>query len=134
MDLRATGATLPEVFTRIALGLFAAAVDPATVVETDVREVRAHGGGVSALLQGWLQECLYVHEVEGFACRTIEFAVFDATPGAGGEALRLHAILKGEEIDPARHQVRPIRNVLASELAPAGGPSGPFQARATLDL
>jgi SHS2 domain-containing protein len=134
VDLRATGASLPEVFTRIALGLFAAAVDPATVDETDVREVRAHGGGVSALLQAWLQECLYVHEVEGFACRTIEFAVFDATPGAGGETVRLHAILRGEEIDPARHHLRPIRNILASELTPTGGLAGPFQARATLDL
>ena len=128
-----TGSTLPEAFTRLALGLFAAAVDPATVEERDVREVRAHGGGASALLQAWLQECLYVHEVEGFACRTIEFAVFDATPGAGGETVRLHAILRGENIDAGRHQVRPIRNVLASELIATGGPSGPFQARATLE-
>ena len=128
-----TGSTLPEAFTRLALGLFAAAVDPATVEETEIREVRAHGGGVSALLQAWLQECLYVHEVEGFACRTIEFAVFDATPGAGGETVRLHAILRGEDIDAARHQVRSIRNVLTSELIATGGPSGPFQARATLE-
>ena len=128
-----TGSTLPEAFTRLALGLFAAAVDPATVEETEVREVRAHGGGVSALLQAWLQECLYVHEVEGFACRTIEFAVFDATPGAGGETVRLHAILRGEGIDAARHQIRPIRNVLTSELIATGGPSGLFQARATLE-
>ena len=128
-----TGSTLPEAFTRLALGLFAAAVDPATVEETEAREVRAHGGGVSALLQAWLQECLYVHEVEGFACRAIEFAVFDATPGAGGEPVRLHAILRGEGIDAARHQVRPIRNILTSELIATGGPSGPFQARATLE-
>jgi SHS2 domain-containing protein len=133
VELLVTGSTLPEAFTRLALGLFAAAVDPATVEETEIREVRAHGGGVSALLQAWLQECLYVHEVEGFACRTIEFAVFDATPGAGGETVRLHAILRGEDIDAARHQVRSIRNVLTSELIATGGPSGPFQARATLE-
>ena len=133
MELRAAGATLPETFARIALDLFAAAVDPPTVRETDVREVRAHGGGVPALLQAWLQECLYVHEVEGFACRAIEFVVFDAAPGAGGETVRLHAILKGEEIDPERHHVRPIRNVLASGLTAAADPSGPFSARATLD-
>jgi hypothetical protein len=71
--------------------------------------------------------------VEGFACRAVEFVVFDAAPGAGGETVRLHAILKGEEIDPARHQVRPIRNVLASELVSGGGVSGPFSAVATLD-
>ena len=133
MELRATGATLSEAFAHIALDLFAAAVDPPTVEDKDVREVRAHGAGVPALLQTWLQACLYVHEVEGFACRAIEFVVFDAAPGAGGETVRLHAILKGEEIDPARHQVRPIRNVLASELVSGGGVSGPFSAVATLD-
>jgi SHS2 domain-containing protein len=133
VELRATGACLSEAFARIALDLFAAAVDPPTVEDKDVREVRAHGAGVPALLQTWLQECLYVHEVEGFACRAVEFVVFDAAPGAGGETVRLHAILKGEEIDPARHQVRPIRNVLASELVSSGGVSGPFSAVATLD-
>jgi SHS2 domain-containing protein len=133
VELHATGATLPEVFARIALDLFAAAVDPSSVEEGDVREVRAHGGGVPALLQAWLQECLYVHEVEGFACRAIAFVVFDAAPRAGGETVRLHAILKGEEIDLGRHQVRPIRNVLASELTAAPGSGGPYSARATLD-
>jgi SHS2 domain-containing protein len=133
VELRATGATLSEAFARIALDLFAAAVDPATVEEADVREVRAHGGGVAALLHAWLQECLYVHEVEGFACRAIEFAVFDAAPGAGGETVRLHAILKGEEIDPARHRVRPIRNVLAADLGPDPASTGSFLVRATLE-
>ena len=133
MELRATGATLPEAFARIALGLFAAAVDPATVAEDDVREVRAHGGGVPALLRAFLQECLYVHEVEGFACRAIDFVVFDAASGAGGETVRLHALLKGESIDPARHRVSPVRNVLSAELIPEPASPGPYEVRATLE-
>jgi len=133
VELHATGATLSEAFVRIALDLFATAVDPATVEDTEVREVRAHGGGVPALLHAWLQECLYVHEVEGFACRAIEFVVFDAAPGTGGETVRLHAILKGEEIDPARHRVRPIRNVLAADLAQDPASTGSFLVRATLE-
>jgi hypothetical protein len=53
-----------------------------------------------------------VHEVEGFACRSIDFAVFDSAPGPGGEALRLHAFLRGETIDPSRHHIKAvIRNV-----------------------
>jgi SHS2 domain-containing protein len=75
-----------------------------------------------------------VHEVEGFACRAIEFAVFETTPTAGGEALRLHAILRGEEIDPARHAVRAaIRNVSSCGLAVEAGPTG-FLVRAVLDI
>lgn len=134
MELSATGATLSEAFARMALALFAAAVDPATVGEGDTREVRAHGMGLPALLHAWLQECLYVHEVEGFACRVVEFAVFETTPTAGGEALRLHAILRGEEIDPARHPIRTaIRNVSRSGLAVEAG-STAFSLRATLDV
>jgi SHS2 domain-containing protein len=106
MELDARGPSLPKAFTRIALMLFDAVVDPATVRDVEVREVRAHGGGLSALLRQWLEECLYVHEVEGFACRAIDFAVFEATPRAGGESVRLHALLRGEPLDPARHLVR----------------------------
>ena len=134
MELTATGPTLSEAFARIALGLFAVAVDPGTVGEGDTREVRAHGVGLRALLHAWLQECLYVHEVEGFACRAIEFVVFETTPTAGGEALRLHAILRGEEIDPARHPIgTAIRNVSSSGLAVEAASAG-FLVRATLDV
>ena len=134
MELSATGATLSEAFTRIALGLFAAAVDPDTVGDSDTREVRAHGVGLPALLHAWLQECLYVHEVEGFACRSLEFAVFETAPSAGGEALRLHAILRGEEIDPIRHRVlAAIRNVSRDGLSVESGSKG-FSLRASLEL
>ena len=134
MELTATGPTLSEAFARIALGLFAAAVDPATVGDGDTREVRAHGVGLCPLLHAWLQECLYVHEVEGFACRAIEFAVFETTPTSGGEALRLHAILRGEEIDPARHPIRAaIRNVSSRGLTVEAASAG-FLVKATLDV
>jgi SHS2 domain-containing protein len=134
VELSATGATLSEAFTRIALGLFAAAVDPDTVGDGDTREVRAHGVGLPALLHAWLQECLYVHEVEGFACRSLEFAVFETAPSAGGEALRLHAILRGEEIDPSRHRVlASIRNVSRDGLSVESGSRG-FSLRASLEL
>ncbi|HEU4439729.1 MAG TPA: archease [Methylomirabilota bacterium] len=134
MDLRAEAATLPDAFARIALALFAAAVDPETVSETEVREVRAHGPDRVALLRRWLDECLYVHDVEGFACRSIEFVVFDRAPAAGGEALRLHAFLRGEPIDPARHETRAtIRGIAAQGLVVQAETDG-FRARATLHL
>ena len=75
-----------------------------------------------------------MHEVEGFACRTIEFAVFETAPSAGGEALRLHAILRGEEIDPARHRIlAAIRNVSRGGLAVEPEPTG-FSVKASLEL
>ena len=44
-----------------------------------------------------------MHELEGFACHAIDFAVFSADPAAGAEPLRLHALLRGEEMDADRH-------------------------------
>lgn len=134
MELRAEGSTAAEAFARIALDLFATAVDPASVVEADVREVRAHGAGLPALLRHWLQECLYVHEVEGFACRSIDFAVFDSAPAAGGEALRLHAFLHGETLDPSRHHIKAvIRNIQEAPARVEAGAHG-FTVRAVLEV
>jgi SHS2 domain-containing protein len=134
MDLRADALTLPEAFCRIALALFAAAVDPESVAETEVREVRAHGPDQPALLRRWLEECLYVHEVEGFACRSIEVPVFEDAPSAGGEPLRLHAFLRGEPIDPSRHETRAIIRGIAAQGLVVQAREGGFEIRATVDL
>lgn len=134
MILAVEAATLPDAFARIGLALFATAVDPASVEDAEVREVRAHGVGRAALLRRWLEECLYVHEVEGFACRSVEFVVFDASPAAGGEPVRLHAFLRGEPVEPARHQVRSlIRGIGIDEPTVEVVPGG-FRVRASLAL
>ena len=123
MQLVVEAPTLPDAFARIALALFAAAVDPASVDEGEVREVRAHGVGIPALLRRWLEECLYVHEVEGFACRAIEFAVFDAAPTAGGEP-----------VEPARHRVLALIRGIGPD-GPAVEPlPGGFRIRASLEV
>lgn len=133
MDLAAEGRTLPEAFSRIALALFAVVVDPASVEETEVREVRAHADEPAGLLQRWLEECLYAYEVEGFIGRSIDFAVFDPTPAAGGERLRVHAFLRGEPVDPRRHRtLAQIRGVAGDGLVVEAMPSG-FRVRARLE-
>jgi SHS2 domain-containing protein len=99
------GRTAAEAFVQTALGVFALIVELDSVEELDSREVRAHGESLEALLVTWINECLYVHEVEGFVARRIEIEVFDATPRAGGEPLRLHSFLRGEEVDQSRHRL-----------------------------
>ncbi|HEY7040425.1 MAG TPA: archease [Methylomirabilota bacterium] len=135
MELHGDGPTLPDAFSRIALALFAAAAgDPGSLGETEVREVRAHGPDLAALLWRWLDECLYVHEVEGFACRSIEFVVFDHGPGAGGEPLRIHAFLRGEPIDPGRGEAGArIRGISAQGLSVEARADG-FRVEAVVDL
>ena len=110
--IRVRGATLASAFAEAALAAVARSIDPGSIEEREVREVRAHGDSVERLLVNWINECLYVHEVEAFAWRRVDFAVFD-TQGTGAEPMRLHSFLHGEELDPGRHRPR------------AAGPVGP---------
>src|SRR5262245_36044510 len=85
VGLVARGASLRDLFARAALGMFTLIAGPPGGEEREVREVRAHAGSLERLLVNWLGECLYVHDVEGFVARRVEFAVLDAEPSAGGE-------------------------------------------------
>jgi SHS2 domain-containing protein len=111
----ARGATLPAAFAEAAAAVFRLLVDPARVDPFEVREVRAHGPTPEVLLERWIDECLYVHEVEGFAPRRVEFVVFRADAG-GGEPLRLHALVHGEPWT-AGHGPAPERAGLARDPA-----------------
>ena len=125
------GPTIQEAFAQVGVGAFALAVDPASVEEREARAVRAHGVDAADLLVNWLNECLYVLDVEGFAARRVEFIAFtiDAA-GLGGEPLRLHCLLHGEEADPARHGSWLSLSGFSREgAAVTQGPEG-FEARA----
>jgi SHS2 domain-containing protein len=106
VGVKARGSSLAEVFARSALGMFSLIVDPAGVEERDVREVRAHGGSLESLLVSWLNECLYVHEVEGFVPCRVEVSPIDPLARTGGEPFQVHGLLYGEEVDAVRHTVR----------------------------
>jgi SHS2 domain-containing protein len=106
VGVKARGSSLAEVFARSTLGMFSLIVDPASVEERDVREIRAHAGSLDRLLVSWLNECLYVHEVEGFVARRVEVSPIEPSAHPGGEPFRVHGLLHGEEVDPARHATK----------------------------
>ena len=96
VGVRAWGASAEDAFAQAALGALALTVDPADVAIREEREVRAQGDTDEALLVSWINECLYVHEIEGFVVRRI---VVDAFGGG-----MIHGVLSGEEFDRARHR------------------------------
>ena len=117
-EVVARGETLRQAFIEAMLGVFSRVVDPAAVEPREVREIRAHGGSPEALLAHWIDECCYVHEVEGFVCRAIDLALFDVEPKTGGEPMRLYAFVHGEQLDPSRHQPgRMIKPVSSADIA-----------------
>ncbi|PYN81423.1 MAG: archease [Candidatus Rokuibacteriota bacterium] len=100
VGVRAWGSTRAEAFAQAALGVFALIVKPDEVGEHEHREVRAQADSPERLLVGWINECLYVHEIEGFVVRRVEVDACTAT--------LVHGVLHGEEIDTARHRLGTI--------------------------
>jgi SHS2 domain-containing protein len=132
VGLVARGPSLRDVFASAALGMFALMAGPPGE-EREVREVRAHADSLEGLLVNWLGECLYVHDVEGFAAGRVEFAALDAEPRAGGEPFRLHGFLHGEEIGPAAQTGRMVvRSV--SPRASLATVAGELEARVVLEI
>ena len=97
VGVQAWGPTLAAAFAQTALGVLALTIAPADVRESERREVRAQGDSKESLLVSWVNECLYVHEIEGFAVRRVDVTAL-------GED-RVHGMLYGEAIDASRHQL-----------------------------
>jgi SHS2 domain-containing protein len=96
VGVRAWGERAEDAFAQAALGTLALVVDPAEVAVREGREVRAQGETDEALLVNWINECLYVHEIEGFVAHDVEVDAF----GSG----TIHGVLSGEEFDPKKHR------------------------------
>jgi SHS2 domain-containing protein len=98
MGVHAWAPTRAGAFAQAALGVFALIAGPEEVEEREHREVRAQADSPERLLVGWINECLYVHEIEGFVVRRVEV-------DACTESV-VHGFLHGEEIDADRHRLR----------------------------
>jgi SHS2 domain-containing protein len=100
VGVHAWAATRAEAFAQASLGVFALIVGPEEVTEREHREVRAQADSLERLLVGWINECLYVHEIEGFVVRRVEVDTCTETV--------VHGVLHGEEVDAGRHQLGAI--------------------------
>ena len=97
VGVRGRGPTRAEAFAQATLGVFALIVAPDEVQAREHRAVRAQADTPEALLVAWIDECLYVHEIEGFVVQAVELTTCT-------ERLA-HGLLHGEPLDPERHRV-----------------------------
>lgn len=128
------GTTLADAFGQTALGMFALIVDLGAVEEREVREVRAHAESLEALLVSWLNECLYVHDVEGFVARRVELSPIETGPRPGGEPFKLHGFLHGEEMDPSRHRPGTVIKAATPRDVSVLATPGSVETRVVIDL
>jgi len=98
MGLRAFAGDLAEAFARAALGMFSLMVELEGVQEEKTWEVEAEGYDLAELLVNWLNELLYLHEVEGMVGRDFHVELDPAG--------RLWGQVRGERYQPSRHRRR----------------------------
>lgn len=95
VGVRAWGPTLAEAASALAQGVFNLIVPLATVEPREFREVTVEGSDEAALLVNWINELLYLHDVEGWLLAGAE--IDHCVP------LRFGARVSGEPFDPGRH-------------------------------
>ena len=134
VGVRGWGPSRAAAVAQLTRGVFSLSAAPATVEVRERREVRAQAAGPEALLVTWINECLYVHDVEGFVARRIEIEVFDDTARSGGERLRLHSFLHGEEVDPSRHRLGTVVKAATMREVSTRASEGGFETRLVLDV
>jgi SHS2 domain-containing protein len=100
VGVRAWGPDRAAAFAQAARGVLALNVDPDGVQAVESREVRAQAESVEALLVAFVNECLYVHEIEGFAVSTVDVTLCTDR--------LVHAVMQGEPIDADRHRMGTI--------------------------
>jgi SHS2 domain-containing protein len=96
VGVRSWAPTLADAFAQAALAVMALTIASQDVQAREVREVRAQGDSPESLLVSWINECLYVHEIEAFAVHRVEVTRLTTT--------LVHGILHGEPIDTDRHR------------------------------
>jgi SHS2 domain-containing protein len=113
------------------VALFDLMVGQSTIRQTTTREIAVAGLDLADVLVAFLNELLYLFEVEGLV-----FGRFEVTLSADGT--RLRAVGHGERFDPSRQEVKIGVKAATHHLAVVepdrAGESGGWVARAIVDV
>ena len=94
----AYGADMREAFSNAAYGMFCLMADLEQVGEKTSRHVEVEAGDREGLVVTWLNELLYLFDVERVIFRRFDILELTGT--------RLEADAYGEEADPSRHRLK----------------------------
>jgi len=96
--LIAGGNSLAEAFANAAYGLFSIIAELDTVSEAEARLVAVNAGDFQELLFNWLNDLLYIFDVEHLIFKKFDILEFTETG--------LTSRCWGERYDPKRHQLK----------------------------
>jgi len=98
--LRVRGRTLADLFINAAMGMYALSVDAPAIVPQVERTVEVTGVDAETLLVNWLNELLYLTEVEGLVFGQFELVEF--------APIRLRAVARGQANAPLRKHIKAV--------------------------
>jgi SHS2 domain-containing protein len=96
--IAAYGADIKKAFSNAALGMFSIITDIDKVNETVIRDVEVTAEDMKDLLVSWLNELLFICEVEKILLKKFDISELNGT--------RIVAKCYGEKIDPKRHRIK----------------------------
>jgi SHS2 domain-containing protein len=96
--IAAYGVDLRRAFANAALGMFSIMTDIGKVRDTTSRDVEVTADDMRDLLVSWLNELLFISEVEKMLFKRFDIVTLDKTT--------LKAKCYGEKIDPKQHKIK----------------------------
>jgi SHS2 domain-containing protein len=124
--IRATGRDLPEVFITAARGMWSLMVEPGTARRQRMIPLKVEAGDRETLLVAWLNELLYLHEVESFVAA--DFMIRHLTDTT------LEAEVWGETVVRARHPLVGHVKAATYHLLQISPTKGGWQAQVVVDV
>jgi len=94
----ACGESLAEAFSNAGRALFSVITDLESIREKEQRDIEVTASDHESLLVGWLNELVYLFDVEGMLFRRFEIGDLGTD--------RLTATAYGEPFEPSRHQLK----------------------------
>ena len=124
VGILAQGETLAETFAQAALGMFSFMTDISQVQERQTRLVEVAAPDIESLLVAWLNELIYLFEVEELLLKG--FNIQEITP------THIEALCSGESFDAVKHKVMGVKAATYHMLEVKENDS--WQARVILDI
>jgi SHS2 domain-containing protein len=122
----AYGADIKQVFANAALGLFNLMADLENLKENTKREIELSAEDIEVLLVEWLNELIYISEVEHIIFKRFEVKELSNT--------QLKAICFGEKIKPGQHRLKREIKAATYHMLKLNKEDGSYKVRIIFDI
>lgn len=124
----AYGSTMEESFENAGLAMFEVMTDTKLIKNEEKKEINIKSEDLVSLLYDWLEELLFLHDVEFMV-----FSRFKVVITPSNDGYLLHGEIWGEKIDHSRHERRGEVKAVTFHLMEVIKENG-YRVRAILDL